>query len=398
MNSSFLVKSYLSINRYIRITALFLMLLFMTRGPVYSQDERLIEFSYASRFDFIGLSTTERRNYGLIHGEADISASVLTDNLKLFKGGEFFIQAMSIFGGKASEKYSGDLQVFSNIESDTRLFLYQAYYKHTFNKLIVKLGQLDLNADYSVSGYGSSLINSSFGVIPTISMNMPVSIFAYLSAGVSVKYLLSNRLTLQMAFFDGDPGNYESNRYNLNWNLSKDEGYFNISEIHYKTKSNLKQGKYKAGIFYHSQNTEGPSEITSHKIKPGVFIMGDQQITYEKNTIKNGLSAFFQISISPSSVNMVGSYYALGLIYRGIFSRMNEDECTLAVASARIGNEFLIHNPEYLHHETVIEFTYKKFITPNIIIQPDIQYIFNTGSVQPGGNCTVGLIRTAFLF
>jgi porin len=306
---------------------------------------------------------------------------------------------MGIFGNKASENYTHDLQVFSNIENDTRLFLYQCWYKQTINKFIIKLGQLDMNSDYSVSSWASPMINSSFGVIPTMSLNMPVSIFAYITAGVSLKYLANNRLTLQTAFFDGDPGNFETNPHNLKWHFSKDEGFFNISEIHFKTKSNIMQGKYKLGLFYHSKKFTDPVDNYSEKGNIGFFVMGDQQLTSEKNTIKNGLSMFFQISYTPSQVNYIKSYYSMGLIYRGMFPGMNEDEFTAAFASVRLSDTIPDNSADYYNNETALEITYKKYVTPGIIIQPDFQYIINPGASKLySSNVTAATIRTILAF
>lgn len=366
----------------------------LTSG-IKSQNGPAIQFSANSRFDFIGLKNAAHANHYAVHGEADAAISINSDNLGLFRGGEFYAQVMDVFGNRASERYTGDIQVFSNIESDSRLFLYQCYYKQTLGNLILKLGQMDLNAEYSVSGYGSSLINSSFGVIPTISLNMPASIFSYLSAGISFKYIFSPRVSVQTAFFDGDPGDYYSNRHNLNWHFSRSEGFLNISEIHFKTKSNLKQGKYKAGFFYHSKDLSNPLNPNPFG-NFGYYFMGDQQLTSEKNTIKNGLSIFFEFSSASASMNMISRYYAVGFIYRGIFNKMNEDECTLAIASAHLGKTYLIDNTGFLTNETAIELTYKKFLLPNFIIQPDFQYIINCGSTK--GNATVGLVRTIMVF
>jgi porin len=383
----------------IKSVALSLIMFISTSVEIYSQKEPVFQFAAGLRMDFIGLKNYENKNYYLSHGEADVSVSVLTDNLKLFKGGELYVQAMGLWGNKSSENYAGDLQVFSNIESDSRIFLYQCWYQQTFNKFIIKLGQLDLNTDYSVSGYGSSLINSSFGVIPTISLNMPVSIFSYLTAGVSLRYTPDYRITFQTAFFNGDPGDYETNRYNLNWRFGKKNGWFNISEIHYKTKSNIKQGKYKAGIFYHSKTIPDCSYSSVSKGNFGFFVMGDQWITLERNTIKNGLCGFFELSLAPSKNNIISNYYGLGLMYRGLINGMNEDECTIALASAHLNGNILSANPEYFPHETALEFTYKKYFGPNFIIQPDFQYIINTGASRLlNGNSWIGILRAMAIF
>ncbi|MCU0472990.1 MAG: hypothetical protein MUC93_06445 [Bacteroidales bacterium] len=130
---------------------------------------------------------------------------MFSDNLGLFKGGELYVQAMGIFGSQASANFTGDQQVFSNIESDPGIFLYQCYYKQTFNKLIVKLGQLDMNADYLVSSWAAPMVNSSFGVIPTISLNMPASIFAFLSPGSPLNICFPNSLLFKQHFLTGIP-------------------------------------------------------------------------------------------------------------------------------------------------------------------------------------------------
>ncbi|HEX2968670.1 MAG TPA: carbohydrate porin [Bacteroidales bacterium] len=97
--------------------------------------------------DFIGLHNHDRKNYGLLHGETDITAMLNTESLRLFRGGELSFQLRGIFVDKSSGDFVGYLQVFSNIENGFRIFLYQAYYKYTINKFIVKPGQLAYNAD-----------------------------------------------------------------------------------------------------------------------------------------------------------------------------------------------------------------------------------------------------------
>jgi porin len=127
--------------------------------------------------------------------------------------------------------------------------------------------------------------------------------------------------------------------------------------------------------------------------------MGDQQLTFEKNTIENGLSMFFQLSYSLTPQNMIRRYSSFGLMYRGIFPRMYEDEFTVSVASVRLGSDFLESNPDFYDNETAIEITHKKYLTSSIIIQPDFQYIIQPGANKLyNGNVTVGLLRTILSF
>lgn len=377
-----------------------IILYILASADVFSQTVDPVQVMGGSRLDFIHLRNHNDTGYYLFHGEADLAVSLSSEGLGLYKGGELFIQGMGVFGQKASADYAGDLQVFSNIESDTRLFLYQLWYRQAIGKFVIRFGQLDMNSDYSVSSWASPMINSSFGVIPTISLNMPVSIFAYLAPGISVKYLHSSRWTFQTAFFDGYPGDYETNRHNLRWRLGDSEGWFNITEAHYKTRSNLMPGKYKLGAFYHSRGSKDPANPDDPgKGSLGLFVMGDQQVIAEKNTIRNGLNMFFQLSYCFGDVSFIRAYGSLGLIYRGLLPRMNEDELTVALATIRIDERVTELNPLMLDHETVLEVTYKKYITPGIIIQPDFQYVINPGATaEVDKDLSVLLLRASFSF
>ena len=82
-----------------------------------------------------------------------------------------------------------------------------------------------------------------------------------------------------------------------------------------------------------------------------------------------------------------------------MFPRMNEDEFTVSFASVNLGSDFLQSNPDFYNSETAIEITYKKYLTPSIIIQPDFQYIIQPGANKLyAGNVTVGLLRTILSF
>lgn len=371
------------------------LILFSLYYDINAQERFPLQFDGNLRSDLIYLKKEMGSTNLLFHGEMDFAVSISTEDLHLLKGGEIYVQGMGVMGNQASANYAGDLQVFSNIESENRLFLYQCYYSQRFNKLHLKFGQIDMNSDYLISSWASTMINSSFGVIPTISLNMPASIFAYLAPGISLKFQYSKRLAFQTVFFGGNPGDFETNRHNLRWNLKKDDGWFNITEFSYKTKSELRLGKYKAGFFYHSGST-GETEFISGMVgNSGFYMIGDQQLTLEKNTIRNGLSMFFQLSGNLVHESMIRSYYSMGLMYRGMFPGMNEDEFTIALASVKLGKKFMIKNPDYLSNETIVEMTYKKHLFPFLIIQPDFQYIINPGATNLyDGNAAVCLIRT----
>ena len=65
-----------------------LVILLMFSVNSYSQEDPPVGFEGNVRGDLIGVHNHDDKNYALFHGEADFAASISSDNLKLFKGGE----------------------------------------------------------------------------------------------------------------------------------------------------------------------------------------------------------------------------------------------------------------------------------------------------------------------
>jgi porin len=81
-----------------------------------------------------------------------------------------------------------------------------------------------------------------------------------------------------------------------------------------------------------------------------------------------------------------------GCAYTGLFSKKGNDILGLAVADGMLTKERGMD-------ETTFELSYKVQLTPQIYMQPDLQYV-----VHPGGtdvqleNATVGLVRLGLEF
>ncbi len=81
----------------------------------------------------------------------------------------------------------GDLQTASNIEAPDHFLLQEAWYEQQFadGMLSLLFGLHDLNSEFYVSDYGSLFLNSSFGIGPDMTVNVPLSIFP--RAGLAVR-------------------------------------------------------------------------------------------------------------------------------------------------------------------------------------------------------------------
>ena len=315
-------------------------------------------------------------------GLANLKAGFDTEKANWWKGGQLFVNVGNTHGGEPSAKLVGDFQGVSNIEAGDLTFMYELWYKQSIGKVYITVGLQDLNANFAVSENGALFTNSSFGIHSSIADNITTPIFPLTALGASVQYSISDAFNWQAAIFDGTPDDFENNPYNVNWKLSKDQGYLAVTE--FQVNKSLIKGRnasYKLGGYYHQHN----DSIDREQKNGGLYFVGDQQLT-------NNLSLFGQIGYSPKKHNNHNHYYSLGLNYKELFNNRPDDQFGVAVNYARIdGNG--------IGSETAIEITYQYQLCENIYLRPDIQYIINpAGTDSKLENALVGFLRFGIHF
>jgi porin len=326
-------------------------------------------------------------------GLANLKLSFDTEKARLWKGGQFFVNAANAHGSDPSTTLIGDFHTVSNIEADEMTYIHELWFKQTFNQFEVIAGLQDLNTDFVSSEYGGMFINSTFGTPSTIADNVPSPIFPFTTVGLSVKWKISGHNTWKIALFDGLPTEMEKNPYNLKWDLDKNEGLFAVSEYQYsgQLKNGLKSS-YRAGIYYHSQllvSNAGDIQNEQFRYNYGFYFIADQMI-YQKSD-GGGLGVFAQIAISPKAINSHCRYVGAGLSYEGFRNRA-EDKFGIAVTNAGFSNSVK-------KDETILEICYKAQLTENIFIQPDFQYVINPeGTEENLANAMVGFVRFGLNF
>ena len=310
-------------------------------------------------------------------GLANIKAGFNTETANWWKGGRMYINIGNTHGGEPSATLVGDFQGISNIEAGNLSFLYELWYKQKLGKLEMTVGLQDLNADFATNESGSIFTNSSFGIQSSIADNVAPPIFPLTALGANVKWSISDTFLWEAAIFDGTPDDFETNPYNTEWKLSKNQGFLTVMELQVK-KSLLsgKTGNYKFGVYYHQHN----DTIAVEQKNGGFYFTGDQQIS-------DKLYVFSQIGISPKKMNKNNRYFSIGLNCKGPSDKRPNDQVGIAIAYAGIdGNA--------VGSETAIELTYQFEVTKNIYLRPDIQYIINpAGTEAKLKNALVGFLR-----
>jgi porin len=348
-------------------------------------------------------------------GNIDFTAELDTEKAGLWKGGTLFLYLLNNHGANPSRFYIGDLQTASNIETKESTRLYELWYEHIFDiydtDLSMLIGQHDLNSEFNVTEYGSLFTNSSFGIQPDISANVPVSIFSVAAPAFRLKWEPTDSLYFMAAVYDGDPGTPEENRSGMRWSLSNEEGFMYIYEMGYHfgdpEDSKTFPGSYKLGYWRHTaefddvRDTDANENPLEHHKNYGVYFLFDQMLIPGEG--KKGLGAFFQIGGVPEDRNEVDFYVGGGIHYQGIIPSRKDDVLGLAVAHASISGDLRdaedVAEPDgsTFHsrdkHETAIELTYKTQITPWLTIQPGVQTVINPGADSSLDDAVISTLR-----
>jgi len=353
---------------------------------VKAQDEMKNESPFSFEASYIG-DVVSNFSGGIKKGTtylglANIKSGFDTETANWWKGGKAFINIANTHGGMPSATLVGDFQGVSNIEAGNITFLYELWYKQSVGNVDLTLGLQDLNANFAASENGALFSNSSFGIQSSIADNTLSPIFPLTALGFNVQWNISDNYFWKTAVFDGTPDDFETNPYNVEWKLNKDQGYMAVSEFQVnKSLLRGKSGCYKLGAYYHKHN----DMINAEQKISGIYFVVDQQISSK-------LSLFSQIGFSPKSKDSHNHYYSLGLNYKGLMNKRPNDQFGLAVAYAGIDDRAI-------GSETAIELTYQFEINKNIYLRPDIQYIINpAGTEQKLDNALVGFIRLGVKF
>ena len=395
-----MVKLYLS-KKHLSVP-LFIIIRFLLVPETTAQEteDSAISFETSVTGDFVRIFSggAHRQPDFQYMGLEDAVLILNTEKCGLWKGGIFLFHGQNIHGATPSATYTQDYQVFSNIEAGEHTGLYEFYFRQSLGALTLMIGQSDMNSEFCVSQYASLFINSSFGIIPSISLNVPAGIFPIGAQGFYLEYATGENTSFKSAVYDGDPGDIITNIHNLDFEHHKGEGFLYIGEY---TFSNFDErgNDYKIGMYYHSAEFKSYADTTQHiKGNYGIYGIVDKRILEPDGEFDNGLNAFLQFGFAPANRNLVSSYLGLGLNMHGPFKKQIHDNMGCGIAFMKIGNDFKAIYTESLQAETAIEFTYQFFVGPNYFFQPNLQYLIHPGAIKGIDNAWVGTLRFSLSF
>jgi porin len=349
-----------------------------------------------------GITSRRPTNY---RSNLDLVAIVDTEKMGWWENGRLFVYGQNLSGRPLSAEEVGDVQLFSNLDSTISeterphfTTIAEYWYEHLLleQRLRIKIGKQDTNADFALCDLGGDFVNSSFGLPPMI----PLPTFPSQALGIATFFQLTEEATLGIGAFDGT---LPSGPQGVRWGFDTlgHHGAITLYQLEWKPSwggSELFPTTVRTGMWHHSDKdvwtelTADPNPRTFAQ-NYGTWTTADQIIWKESECPGNdqGLGIFGQFGWAPGNRNLIQEYYGGGLVYKGFLPGRDEDLIGLAFANAIFGSGIRAQQAAtgdaMKSNETATELFYKYQYSPFISIQPDLQYIANPG----------GLFRDALL-
>lgn len=308
-------------------------------------------------------------------GLINTSVELDTGKLGLWKGGKLFTNFTNLHGKGITDNYLGGLQAISSIEAERHSQLIEYYYEQSLlnEKIRVKIGRQDANAEFcSLEGAGDN-INSSFGLIP----NIPIPAYPATGLGVATVISPNKFIDIKYGFFDGNSRD-KTNAFKTAFD--GENGGVHITEIAFKPEIKGYQGNYIAGFWAHTGDLDeitDSADVRTFQNNKGFYTAFEQKIFKEKDNNEEGLSIIGQFGWAPPDRNEISRYYGAGLKYTGLIPKRNNDVTGIATAIADVSNRYKTIDGRT--QETILELFHKIQLTNWFALQPSMQFVFNPG-------------------
>ena len=333
-----------------------------------------------------------RGSVGHIAGQ--FGAEYDTEKAGLWRGGKFSLSLMGIYSSGVQQNHSGDIQTVSNIWAPDAVRFYDAAFRQRWTDWFnTRVGYMDVNYYFDVTANALQLINSSFGMTPTMTVNVHgTATYPYSGLGLLVG-THSEHLSSKVALFQGDPQHQTSAfergymalwEGGLHWGKEEEDDLEDSSD-------NYGQYILKAGAWHYQ-----PSNPDRYGLSPttsGVYAVaeGNWSLPGERR-----LGAFVQMGGAPQNINPVPWYLGLGLRLGHPFAGRPNDSLSIGMARAwlrpgPVAEGLGVETAAIRNAETAYELTYVAKLTEHLSLQPDLQYIQHPNGHFP--DVTVGMLR-----
>ena len=381
-------------------------------------NEKGVILQTLNTLDILGNASGGVRRKTAVAGDVDLLLNLNGEKLLNWKDATLFLYGLGVYGDNPS-KNIGEAQTVSSIAAPNEWRLFEAWYQQNLlqDRLSFLVGLYDVTSEFDVIRSSSEIfLNSSFGTGPEFASsgrNGP-STFPVTSLALRGQAIVGDDVTIRAVIADGVPGD-PNDPGGTNVILRKADGiliatelaFYDLQERKKRDQQNILkqrpfrlafqrvgraapmvyQGKYALGLWGYTTDFDDLSDM-DRSGKPirregtyGIYGLAEQIVYREPQDREQNLTIFARIGFADPRVNRFSQYYGGGLVYRGLIPRRDDDEIGVGVAAALNGSHFeraqqnagdAVDNVEI-----ALEMTYSFNISPEITIQPNLQYIIN---------------------
>lgn len=331
------------------------------------------------------------RRGGLERGDrhlADLNVVATLDLEELLdvRGLTLFVAGQSNDGGGLSDRFVGDSFAVSNIDAPTASRFLEAGAAWGFGEdgeHGVRVGLLDLNAEFDVSDPRALYINSVFGIGQDLSQsgeNGP-SIFPTTSLGVSLNLQVAPRWHWLNAAFDGVPGDPEHPKATT-VQLHERDGLLLISEL-----QRLSEGRVEKVAF----GVWGYTQPAGSAHNRGWYVSADSRLGALDD--EGPWRTSLRVGHAEEVVNDHDWSVIAALNYDVPRPLGREQSFGIGAAWIKTSSALRESADGVDDYETALELTWRAAVTDWLTLQPDVQYIVNPGSQRSLRNAVVVGLR-----
>ena len=278
----------------------------------------------------------------------------------------FNFSLMATRAGNANARLIGADTNPSNIEGNrNRLVLNTAFWQQnwlnsTHIGLNTRLGVFDLNAEFDSTDSAAQLLNSSFGLTPSLTDNFSTSTFPQNGTGLVAN--ISNTPNPETAMFAFKIGIVQGDVDQQTHPFS--QGVLNIAEGQWRPNDNttIKLGGWQ-------KRGNGRPDL-----RGGYLSAEGSLLSTEHEAISGFMRASYAAGMAPQSAG-TNRYLSAGINWQAPVETRPDDYLTLGIGNLRLNQGG--------QNERLFEAAYIARLTPHLYLQPDLQYIQNPSGNQP---------------
>lgn len=348
------------------------------------------------KFDLIG-PAHGGAGAGLRHLDAlTLSADLDLDRAIGWRGANAHMDLLNT-SGEAPNDLAASLQGVDNIEvASRRPRLYQAWLEQSFasDRAALRLGLYDVSGEFGVADSAGLLLAPAFGFNPELAGSGPSGAAAYPSTALGARLVWRPTGTsyLQAAAVNarvgvpGEPGGVDT---------SFVDGELLIAEAGWTG-----AGKLALGAWAYSQRMDDQREVDASgaplRRRPrGAFLVIETPLTATA-------TAFLKSGVSEGDTQPLKATWQAGLRMQPLFAARPDSALAFGVSQVRLAKGYrangLDSGQNLDHAETLVELAYSDQLSPQIRLQPDLQYIRRPGADRAIADAIMAGVRLEVAF